>query len=717
MMDRGVLSTDAPEAFFRGLVADNAPDALVVVREDGFLAFLNDETEHLFGYEHDDLLGRHYESLLPKRFRQAGDAGRIGVGGNVARLRGNDGLYGLRSDGREFPIDIALAPVITTVGDVVVVSIRDATERRKHENELRNALSLVSATLESTADGILVVTAEGKIADSNEQFARMWGIPADLVSAHDDEKLLGFVVDQLVDPSVFVEKVHELYAKPEAESLDLLEFRDGRTFERYSRPQRIAEQVVGRVWSFRDITAQSRARKQLQQSLAELAQQAEQLKQLAYTDSLTGLANRAFFHERLEEALKQVEAGSISVLLLDLDDFKEVNDILGHHAGDKMLVETGRRLRECVGPADTVARIGGDEFVILLIDAENAEVVADRVVTALNSPVVLDGHEVHPSVSLGLATSGSESLQSSDLLRRADIAMYVAKAAGKNRYLQFRPEMMAALLKRNNVESGLHDAIEHKELVVHYQPILIVGDGSAAQVESLVRWNRPDGLVPPLDFIAIAERSGLINAIGLEVLIQSCIQLCDWLGADGSNSVAVNVSVVQLREDDFAEIVLRTLAEFEVHPHQLVVEVTESAHMDSELRAIKQLKKLRDHGVRVSLDDFGTGYSSLGRLQNISVDIIKLDRAFVSGIRTGKEVFPILNSMIGLAHDLGLHVTAEGVETADQARRLVELGCDSLQGFFFSRPVPIDLLRHAADHATSVYREAVGATSDGKSGH
>jgi diguanylate cyclase (GGDEF)-like protein/PAS domain S-box-containing protein len=714
MILEGMPFADAPEEFFRSIVADNAPDALVVIRDNGLLAFLNDETERLFGYEHDELLGQHYEVLLPHRARNE-YPNSTGIGERVALLRGNDALYGLRNDGREFPIEIALAPVITAVGEVVVVSIRDATDRREHEDELREALSLVSATLESTADGILVVTAEGKIAGSNEQFARMWGIPADLVSGHDDEKLLGFVVDQLVEPSVFVEKVRELYAEPDAESLDLLEFRDGRTFERYSQPQRIAKQVVGRVWSFRDITARRSAQRQAQEALAELGRRAEQLKQLAYTDSLTGLANRVFFHERLEEALNRRESGSISVFLLDLDDFKEVNDILGHQAGDKMLVETGRRLRECVGPADTVARIGGDEFVILLIDPESAEVVADRVVNALSSPVVLDGHEVHPSVSLGLATSGSESLQASDLLRRADIAMYVAKAAGKNRYLRFRPEMMTAILKRNNIESGLHDAIEHKELVVHYQPILIVESGRAAQVESLVRWNRPDGLVPPLDFIAIAEGSGLINAIGLEVLTQSCTQLRDWLGSDNSHSVAINVSVVQLREDDFADVVLRILAEFDVDPHQLVVEVTESAYMDSEVRAIKQLRKLRDRGVRVSLDDFGTGYSSLGRLQNISVDIIKLDRTFVSGIRTGNEVFPILNSMIGMAHDLGLHVTAEGVETVHQARHLVELGCDSLQGFFFSRPVPFDLLNQAAEHATSVYREAVGATDTGES--
>lgn len=713
------IPTDAAETFFRGVVADNAPDALMIVRENGLLAFVNAEAERLFGYGHEELLGQHYEMLLPQRFRRVEDdrPGRGGIAGSVARLQEIKELHGLQRDGREFPIDMTLAPVATAQGDMVVASIRDVTERRERENELRNALSLVNATLESTADGILVVTTDGSIAGSNEQFTKMWNIPADLVSSHDDEKLLEYVLSQLVDPSVFVAKVRELYAEPEAESLDLLEFQDGRTFERYSRPQRIANQIVGRVWSFRDITARRSAQRQAQEALAELAEQAEQLKQLAYSDSLTGLANRVFFHDRLEDALRLAESGSISVLLLDLDDFKEVNDILGHQAGDKMLVETGHRLRECVGPADTVARIGGDEFVILLIDSEDAEIVADRVVNALNSPVLLDGHEVHPSVSLGLATTGSESLQASDLLRRADIAMYVAKAAGKNRYMRFQPEMMTALLKRSDVESGLHDAIEHKEMVVHYQPILTVEDGEVAQVESLVRWNRPDGLVPPLDFIAIAEGTGLINAIGLEVLTQSCVQLHDWLSADPSHSVTVNVSVVQLREEGFAGTVLQTLAEFDIDPRQLILEVTESAVMDSEVRPIKQLKRLREHGIRVSLDDFGTGYSSLGRLQSLPVDIIKLDRTFVSGIRTGDEVFPILNSMITLAHNLGLHVTAEGIETAPQARHLIELGCDSLQGFFFSRPVPIELLDDASDHATAVYRKADGATNAGESSH
>ena len=378
----------------------------------------------------------------------------------------------------------------------MAVAVRDTSHRQAADAGLREAMSLLSATLESTADGILVVSGDGRIAGVNNQFISMWGIPRELLATQDDEAVMGFVLDQLVDPGQFVEKVTALYADPSAESHDVLDFRDGRTFERYSRPQKVADKVVGRVWSFRDVTPARIAQDRITQAMADLAEQAAQLKALAFQDALTGLSNRQLFNDHLAAALRGPCGTAVDVLLLDLDDFKEVNDILGHHAGDQMLIEVGRRLRECVRPNDVVARLGGDEFVVLLVGSLDAEAVAARIVDSLRVPLWIDGTMLRPSLSLGLASINEDAVDASELLRRADVAMYAAKTAGKNRYLRFRPEMMKTLVERTELEAGLRLAVDAGQIAVHYQPIVSTRRGVVVKVEALARWER-DGETRP----------------------------------------------------------------------------------------------------------------------------------------------------------------------------------------------------------------------------
>ncbi|MET3810705.1 EAL domain-containing protein [Arthrobacter sp. UYEF3] len=586
--------------------------------------------------------------------------------------------------------------------------------RTEEDARLREALSLLSATLESTADGILVVGAEGRISSLNNQFLSMWGIPRELADTGENGALMAFVLGQLAKPDQFLAKVSALFADPEAESHDVLHFRDGRIFERYSRPQRVDERVVGRVWSFRDVTEARRAQDRINQAMADLAAQASQLKALAFRDPLTGLSNRQLFNDRLAHALAGPCGNAVDVLLLDLDDFKEVNDVHGHHAGDQMLIEVGRRLRASVRPSDVVARLGGDEFVILLVGSLDADAAAKRIVESLKAPVGLDGTMLWPSLSLGLASISDDAVDASQLLRRADIAMYAAKAAGKNRYLRFRPEMMTALLERTHLEAGLRAAVDSGEIVVHYQPIVSCRLGTVVTVEALARWERDGEVVPPQQFIPAAERSGLIVEIGTEVLLRGCTELKPWLAADPTRSLAVNVSGVQLQRGNFPDLLFAAANSCGVDPHQLVMEVTESVFFDDDCQVQIQLAQLRSAGVRVALDDFGTGYSSLGRLQELPVDTLKIDQSFVAMIRTGQERLPILNSMIDMAHGLGLTVTAEGVETPEQAEYLMRRGCDSLQGFLFSRPQPASMLPEAL--AASARTSACAATLPPKSG-
>jgi diguanylate cyclase (GGDEF)-like protein/PAS domain S-box-containing protein len=708
-----------------GVILDANPDGLLAVTADGTITVANAAAARLFGYPREELTGRNYRTLLAAGFED--DVDQL-----LRQLMAGPGGYpppreinGISSDGTEFSAEVAasllppegpqdvapgLIPAAPPGGQVrhhdgvpagtrLLLSIRGTSHRQAADADLREAMSLLTATLESTADGILVMSTDGHVAGFNDQFLTMWNIPPELLEGDSEEPVMRLIISQVADPVEFIARLTEVEDDPAAESHDVLEFKDGRTLERYSRPQRVGDNIVGRVWSFRDVTPRRKAQEQAQQAMLDLAAQAEKLRAMAFQDPLTGLANRAVFNDGLAEALQEPRLKTVDVLLLDLDDFKEVNDILGHQAGDDMLIEVARRLRGCVPTADVVARLGGDEFVVLLTACPDADEIAACIVRCLHVPVTINGTVLRPSLSLGLASLGQDGVGPSELLRQADIAMYAAKAAGKNRFLRFHPDMMTALVKRTDMESGLQQAVANGEITVDFQPIVSHRMGQVVMFEALARWDRGGERVPPSVFIPLAERTGLISEIGTEVMAAGMVQLAGWLSEDPSRSLAVNVSGVQLQERDFADTVLRLAEAAGVAPFQLVLEVTESVFFDADCSLIKQLSTLRDAGARVALDDFGTGYSSLGRLQDLPVDTVKIDKTFVSMVRNGNERLPILSSMINMAQSLGLSVIAEGIETAAQADYLTALDCDSLQGYLFSLPEPGERLEHALHHA------------------
>ncbi|MBT2565490.1 EAL domain-containing protein [Arthrobacter sp. ISL-85] len=693
---------------------DASPDALLALGADGTVLAGNAAAARLFALQQDAFPGLDHRLLI-------GEGCRDEVAQLLHQLLTQPQehpppreIIALRRDGTEFPIELAgaLLPRHDPAGTAqaasgktgpasprLLLSARGTGHRKTGAANLSEAMSLLTATLESTADGILVIGNDGSVTGFNDQFLAMWRIPPELMEGDTEEPVMQLIVEQVADPVAFTARLGELQEDPAAESHDVVEFRDGRTFERYSRPQRVGEKIVGRVWSFRDVTPRRKAQEQAHRAMMDLAVQAEKLRAMAFQDPLTGLANRAVFNDALAESLQEPRLKTVDVLLLDLDDFKEVNDILGHQAGDDMLIEVARRLRGCVPTADVVARLGGDEFVVLLTASPDADAIAACIVRCLHVPVTINGTVLRPSLSLGLASLGQDSVGPSELLRHADIAMYAAKAAGKNRFLRFHPDMMQALVQRTHMESGLQLAVPRGEITVDFQPIVSHRMGQVVQLEALARWDRDGERVPPSIFIPLAERTGLIGEIGAEVMASGMVQLARWLSEDPSRSLAVNVSGVQLQEPHFAESVLRLAEASGVAPYQLVLEVTESVFFDADCSLIQQLSALRDAGARVALDDFGTGYSSLGRLQDLPVDTVKIDKTFVSMVRTGNERLPILSSMINMAHSLGLTVTAEGIETAAQADYLTALECDSLQGYLFSLPEPGDRLGQALHHA------------------
>jgi diguanylate cyclase (GGDEF)-like protein len=438
----------------------------------------------------------------------------------------------------------------------------------------------------------------------------------------------------------------------------------------------------------------------LEQAVLQLSVLQEQLHHQAYHDPLTSLANRTLFTDKVRETLTN-NRGQVAVLFIDLDDFKTVNDSLGHSAGDELLISVASRLRSCLRPEDVVARLGGDEFAVMVEDGRDAEdaaaTVARRIMDAFVMPLVVGAESVSVYVSVGIATTQAGHTTAEELIRDADVAMYKAKTSGKGRFEIFHPSMGAAVLERHGLKEELRQAIEREQLTLYFQPIVTLDTGELVAEEALVRWQHPSrGLVAPNEFLPLAEETGLILGVGQYVLEQACHQARAWqLERDDSRlispevSVHVNLSAVELRDRHLAERVRETLTRTTVDPRMLVFEVTETLLLEDEAYVSATIAELRELGVRFALDDFGTGYSSLSYLHTLPLDMLKIAKSFVDGLSRGGREASFVRMIIELARTLGVGVIAEGVETQDQVDALMALGCDLGQGFYLGRPRPV----------------------------
>ena len=561
--------------------------------------------------------------------------------------------------------------------------------RKAAEESLRNEKRRIEVTLSSIADGVISTDTRAAVTYLNPVAERLTGWTLEEAGGRPVQEVFAVYDEATGQPAlsrVELALSGRNVARLPTASQTLLRHRAGVDFaiEDAAAPLLDEEgRIHGAVLVFHDI---SEARKN-----------AVQMAYLATHDSLTGLPNRAFLGDRLAEALSlaQREGHRVALMFIDVDNFKTINDSLGHHVGDRLLVEIADRLRSAVRGSDTVSRQGGDEFVILLHQVADRLAPADvarKLLESLRGIQGIGNDEVRVSGSIGIALYPDDGEDADVLTRNADSAMYHAKALGRNNFQFFTKALNDSAAERLRLENSLRRAVEQNEFELHYQPKIALHDGRIIGAEVLVRWRHPTrGLVSPGHFIAAAEQSGLIKPIGSWVLREACTQTRAWQRAGiPPVPMAVNLSAMQLHGEGFLEEVTSVLQETDLPPHLLEFEVTESVSIHGEEKAVNWLETLKGMGVKLSIDDFGTGYSSLSYLKRLPIDSIKIDQSFIRDITTDPDDAAIITAIIRMAHSLRLNVIAEGVENADQLDFLRRQNCNQVQGHFFSRPVPAD---------------------------
>ncbi len=562
--------------------------------------------------------------------------------------------------------------------------ISDITVRKRAEESLLFKTALLEAQAETTIDGILVVDESDRIVLANKRFGSQFGIPDELLSTRDDQVVLKHVTDKVEQPIAFVERVKYLNSHRDEKSRDELRFKNGKIFDRYSAPLVDSRgQYRGRIWYFRDITDRKAAEHRIQY--------------LAYYDDLTGLPNRTLLQDRLDKAVADArrQKHKVALLFLDLDGFKDINDSLGHSAGDLLLQGVAERLKKWGREQDTVARLGGDEFLGMLTyirDVPGVAVAAERLMDVLDGPFVIQGHSLHVNCSVGISIFPENGEDGESLIKNADAAMYSAKQSGRRSFRFFTEELNTQAVERLTLENGLRSALARAELFLMYQPQMNIVTGKITGLEALLRWHHPElGLVPPAKFVRIAENTGLILPIGEWVLSTACSQVRKWQ-KDGfpGVTVAVNVSAIQFRQACFCGLVRKVLQETGLAPQYLELELTESLLLTNAELMVSVVQELRDIGVTLAIDDFGTGYSNFGYLRRLQISKLKIDRSFISDVATNPDVAAITAAIISMAKNMRLKVIAEGVEDEAQMLFLRAHQCDEIQGYYFSKPLAVD---------------------------
>src|SRR5689334_17256830 len=539
---------------------------------------------------------------------------------------------------------------------------------------------LLQTVLNNMSQGVLMFDSETRLTFCNQRYLELYGLSSGIVKP--GCRLIELIKHRIElgnfsgDPDEYVARLREGIAEGKTFN-HIVNLPDGRAFSVVNKP------IAGGGWlaTHEDVTERQRSE--------------ERIAHMARHDALTDLPNRVLLLEQLNHEIKRVKRGEcLAVLCLDLDQFKSVNDALGHHIGDELLKLVGERLRGCTRELDIVARMGGDEFAIIMTQmdqATDAAALSKRIRDSVIKPYQIEGHQIVTDISIGISVAPMDAVESNELLRNADMALYDAKGDGRGTYRFFEPEMNTRMKVRRELEMDLRKALATEQFQLYYQPLVVLQTNDVNAFEALLRWNHPTrGLISPADFIPIAEETGLIVPLGEWVLKAACAEAVEW---PDHIKVAVNLSPAQLNNRNLVNMVKAAIDQSGMSPHKLQLEITESVLLQNTFTTLATLHELRKMGVQISLDDFGTGYSSLSYLRSFPFDKIKIDRSFIQDLSNGAEPLAIVNAVAGLAKCLNMTSTAEGVETREQMETLQAIGCTEMQGYLFSKARPANEIR------------------------
>ncbi|NVK21841.1 MAG: EAL domain-containing protein [Kangiellaceae bacterium] len=551
----------------------------------------------------------------------------------------------------------------------------EETKRR-----LENSYRQLNTTMNAGFDGIVHVNLRGEPIAYNDVALEMIGLSREEFEQFDYQKMGDFLAKTIRNPSVILEQLRQPIRNRNQSEAITVELRTGEYFECKAKALHQDGEPIGLVWTIRDVT--------------ELKNNEQEAQYRAYHDALTGLPNRTMFKQRLEHALELAKRKdeNLAVVFMDLDEFKYVNDTLGHDKGDILLKKVAYRIQTLLREHDTFARLGGDEFVILLEDVEDKDAIVtvlDRIKESFAKPFNLDDNRIYVSSSIGVSTFPEDGGKGERLIKKADMAMYNAKKRGKNTYSFYSSNLERYSRFRLSMHNALRKAIENDEFRLEYQPKIQLIDNKVVGVEALIRWHRGSKIVPPLQFIPEAESNGMIIPISQWVIDQVCKDIALWRSAGYEDSnVSINISTRHFQHGDLLNDIKLSLQKYDVPASCLEIEITESSFIGDIEQAIEKIKQLSKLGIKVSIDDFGTGYSSFTYLSKLPIHELKIDRSFIAQLETSQEQHSLVAAIIRIAHIFGLVVVAEGVESADTVKMLQDALCDQIQGNWFSKPIP-----------------------------